>query len=104
MPLSAAEAACVSPVSGKRKEVVSISSVALYLLSVDSIAYNRLTSLASTEKAGRMMFADIIRDSWRAVLLLSPTLALQNLFVCYRCRVDSPYSVSAYLSEIVSRI
>lgn len=62
----------LSPVSGKRKEVVFIFSLVSYLLSVDSIAYNRLTSLTSTEKAGRVMFADIIRNSWRAILLLSP--------------------------------
>lgn len=62
----------LSPVSGKRKEVVFIFSLVSYLLSVDSIAYNRLTSLTSTEKARRVMFADIIRNSWRAILLLSP--------------------------------
>lgn len=62
----------------------------------------QITSLTSTEKARRKMFADSISNSWRGILLLSPPpLVFQNPFVCYSCIVDSPYSVSAYLPEIV---
>lgn len=103
IPLCAGEAACRSQVSGKERGGLRILSGIVSSVCRE-YGLQQITSLTSTEKARRVMFADSISNSWRAILTFPPSLVFQNLFVCYSRIVDSPYSVSAYLPEIVLRI
>lgn len=106
-PLPAGAGACKrSQMSGKQKEVVFPSSWVLYL-SVENIAYNRLALSTHTEKAGKMMFADIISNSWVEFSYSSPhptSLSAQNFFICPLLYFSILYPLAVYLSGIVLRI
>lgn len=88
----------------ERREVVSVFSLASYRLSVENMVYNRLPAWHLRRKPGEGCLLTLSAIPGGEFSYSPPSLVFQNPLVCYSHTVDSPYSVSAYLPEIVLRI